>query len=135
MKYPVVLHTDNGKTYGVTIPDVLGCFSYGEDIDEALENTKEALALHFDGLMEDNEPIPLATNIRKHQNNQDYAGGTWAYIDFDISPYLGNQVRFNASLPKGLLERIDTVVEEKKEKYRTRSNFLKEAALHELEKA
>lgn len=135
MRYPVVLHTDDGKSYGVTVPDVAGCYSGGNDIDDALENVKEALDLHFSGLLEDGEPIPLATNIRKHQNNPDYADGTWAYIDFDINPYLGEQVRFNASLPERLLKRIDATVEENKDRYRTRSNFLKEAALHELEKA
>ncbi len=135
MRYPVVLHTDDGKSYGVTVPDVAGCFSGGNDIDDALENIKEALGLHFNGLLEDGELIPLATNIRKHQNNPNYAGGTWAYIDFDITPYLGAQVRFNASLPEGLLKRIDLAVENNRDKYRTRSNFLKEAALHELEKA
>lgn len=135
MRYPIVLHTDDGKSYGVTVPDVAGCYSGGNDIDDALENVKEALDLHFSGLLEDCEPIPLATNIRKHQNNPDYADGTWAYIDFYINPYLGEQVRFNASLPERLLKRIDATVEENKDRYRTRSNFLKEAALHELEKA
>ena len=35
MKYPVVLHKDEDSDYGVTVPDVPGCFSAGETIDEA----------------------------------------------------------------------------------------------------
>ncbi len=34
-----------GKAVGVWFPDLPGCFSVGDDIDEALRNAKEALAL------------------------------------------------------------------------------------------
>jgi predicted RNase H-like HicB family nuclease len=46
MKYPIVLHTDNGVSYGVTVPDVVpGCFSAGDTFDEALEMAEEAIFL------------------------------------------------------------------------------------------
>lgn len=32
MRYPVVLNTDDGKSYGVTVPDVAGCYSGGNDM-------------------------------------------------------------------------------------------------------
>ncbi|MNR15355.1 hypothetical protein D3C85_1318830 [compost metagenome] len=64
-------------------------------------------------------------------DNPDYAGGVWAVVDFDVTPYLGKSVRFNASLPEHLLHRIDEKVN-KDRRYASRSGFLATAALREL---
>lgn len=131
MKFPVVLHKDPGSDYGVTLPDVPGCFSAGSTVDEALDNTKDALALHFEGLLADGEELPQPQSIDLHLANPDYAGGVWAVIEFDITPYLGKAVRFNATLPEHLLQRIDDRVS-KDQRYSSRSGFLATAALREL---
>ncbi len=34
MRVPVVLHTNDGIRFGVTVPDLLGCFSSGETFDD-----------------------------------------------------------------------------------------------------
>lgn len=67
---------------------------------EALENVREALELHFEGLVADGEPLPQAQAVDVHAANPDYAGGVWALVDFDVTPYLGKAVRFNATLPE-----------------------------------
>lgn len=67
---------------------------------EALENVREALELHFEGLVADGEPLPQAQEVDVHAANPDYAGGVWALVDFDVTPYLGKAVRFNAALPE-----------------------------------
>lgn len=48
-----------------------------------------------------------------------------------ITPYLGKSVRFNATLPENLLQRIDDRVQ-KDHRYASRSGFLAAAALREL---
>ena len=131
MKFPVVLHKDAESDYSVTVPDVPGCFSAGSTFSEALENVHEALALHFEGLLADGEPLPHAQEADVYLDNPDYAGGLWAIVDFDVTPYLGKSVRFNASLPEHLLERIDERVR-KDRRYASRSGFLATAALREL---
>ena len=131
MKFPVVLHKDPDSDYGVTVPDVPGCFSAGTTVSEALENAQEALALHFEGLVADGNPLPQAKEIDAHMANPDLANGVWAVIDFDITPYLGRSVRFNATLPENLLQRIDDMVK-KDHRYSSRSGFLASAALREL---
>lgn len=80
MKYPVVLHTDDGENYGVIIPDVKGCFSAGEGVEEALSNAQEAIENHFEILAEDNDPIPEPSRIQDHTSNPDYHGGVWASL-------------------------------------------------------
>lgn len=134
MKFPVVLHKDADSDYGVTVPDVPGCFSAGTTVSEALENAQEALALHFEGLVADGDPLPQASEIDAHLGNPDYAGGLWALVDFDVTPYLGKSVRFNATLPEHLLQRIDDLVK-KDHRYASRSGFLATAALRELSAA
>ena len=131
MKFPVVLHKDADSDYGVTVPDVPGCFSAGATVSEALENAQEALALHFEGLVADGDALPQAQEVDVHLANPDYAGGVWAVVDFDVTPYLGKSVRFNASLPENLLHRIDDMVK-KDHRYASRSGFLATAALREL---
>ncbi len=131
MKLPVVLHKDPDSVYGVTVPDIAGCFSAGATIGQALDNVKEALALHFEGLVADGEALPQPMDIDAHITNPDYQGGVWAVVEFDVTPYFGRSVRFNATLPEVLLERIDARVRSD-QRYRSRSGFLATAALREL---
>jgi predicted RNase H-like HicB family nuclease len=37
MKFALALHTDDGVKYGVNVPDLPGCFSAGDTLDEAIE--------------------------------------------------------------------------------------------------
>lgn len=131
MKFPVVIHKDADSDYSVTVPDVPGCFSAGTTFSEALDSVREALALHLEGLVADEARLPQAREVDFHLENPDFTGGVWAVIDFDLTPYLGKSVRFNASLPEQLLNRIDERVQ-KDHRYASRSGFLATAALREL---
>jgi len=43
---------------GARVPDLEGCFSCGETIEEARENVKEAFALYLEDLFEAGESAP-----------------------------------------------------------------------------
>jgi predicted RNase H-like HicB family nuclease len=43
---------------GVWFPDLPGCVSAGDDIDEALRNAPEALALYLEEVEHDGKPLP-----------------------------------------------------------------------------
>ncbi|MGI0120159.1 type II toxin-antitoxin system HicB family antitoxin [Zooshikella sp. RANM57] len=131
MKYPVVLHTDDGINYGVTVPDIPGCFSAGEGIEEALQEAVEAIEGHLEILVEDGEQVPVATAINKHQANSDYEGGIWALVEVDITPYLGKAERINVTLPGLLIKHIDEFVALHPE-YKSRSGFLAAVAQDKL---
>jgi len=46
MRYPVVIEPgDEGHAFGVVVPDLPGCFSAGDTLDEALANVEEAILL------------------------------------------------------------------------------------------
>ena len=125
MKYAVVIHHDEGSAYGVTVPDIPGCFSAGDTFEEALELAQEAIQFHLEGLEEEGMNIPKAGDLDAHWTNADYAGGTWGFVEVDIIPFLGNTEKINVTLPSSVIRKID-------EKHMNRSKFLAEAALKEL---
>ena len=133
MKYAIAVHKDTDSCYGVTIPDVPGCFSHGDTLDEAIENAREALTLHFEALAEDGQTIPLAQSIDKHINDPDFKGVVWFVIDANPRAYMGKAKRINISLPTFAIQKIDHYVETHPE-FKDRSNFLLNAALDAVEK-
>ena len=56
--YVALIHKDPDSDYGVSFPDLPGCVTAGSTLDEAIAMAKEALALHIEGLLEDNENVP-----------------------------------------------------------------------------
>ena len=49
MKYPIVIHKDRDSDYGVTVPDLPGCFSAASTLEESMTMAAEAIALHLEG--------------------------------------------------------------------------------------
>ena len=128
MRYPVVIHKDSDSDYGVSVPDIPGCFSAGSNYDEALVNITEAIECHLEGLLLDDESIPVASSIDNHINNSDYSNGTWALIDIDMSQISGKVKRVNITLPERVLTLIDLYG--KNHSVKNRSAFLTDAALN-----
>ncbi len=125
MRFPVVLHSDDGVKYGVTVPDLPGCFSAGETFDEALDSVLEAINLHLEGLVEEGQEIPLPRPIAEHQRNPDFDYGVWATVEVDVSRFDGRAEKINITLPRRLLAKID---EYARSHGATRSGFLADAA-------
>lgn len=130
MRYPVVLHTDDGARYGVSVPDLPGCYSAGDTLDDALESVKEAIDLHLEGLTEGGADVPLAQSVATHQGSSEYAGGVWALVEVDTSKYEGKAEKINITLPRRVLVRVD---EYAKAHGLTRSGFLAQAARQAME--
>ncbi|MEJ2046032.1 MAG: type II toxin-antitoxin system HicB family antitoxin [Reinekea sp.] len=131
MKFAVVLHTDDGEHYGVTVPDLPGCFSAGDSMEEALDMAVEAIDGHLELLFEENGSIPERRPIKEHQQNPDFDAGVWALVDVDVTSYLGKSERFNITMPHLLVKRIDEYVATHKDAG-SRSGFLQKAAAKEL---
>ena len=75
MIYSIVIHKDPDSDYGVSVPDLPGCFSVGTTLDEALENAKEAIECHIEGLLIDGETVPAPQKLEVHQSNEEWSGG------------------------------------------------------------
>jgi len=126
MRYPVVIHKDLESDYGVTIPDLPGCFSAGATLDEALQEVVEAIECHLEGLLLDNEPIPAPQTLEFHQSNPDYANGLWALVTVDVTKLSGKTRRVNITLPERVLNVMDKYATEHGE---TRSGLIAEATI------
>lgn len=107
MKYPVLIHKDTDTEYGVTIPDIPGCFTAGPTVDQALKNLQEAVELYFEG--EDITSPPDVSNIDDLMKNTDLFtdGGFWVLADLDFSFLSKETVRVNITVPKYKLAMID----------------------------
>jgi len=65
MKYLVTFEKSSDGTIWARVPDLDGCFSSGDTIDEAKENVKDAIALYLEDLKEDGKPIPQSNILSK----------------------------------------------------------------------
>lgn len=126
MHYPVVLHKDKSSDYGVTVPDLPGCFSAGETMENALGNVIEAIECHLEGLLFDGEVIPEVQSVEVHQKNKNFRGGTWALVNVDLSRLASKAKRINITLPERVLALVD---EQAKREGESRSGLLARAVL------
>ena len=131
MNYPVVMHKDKISDYGVTVPDLPGCFSAGKTVEEALENTKEAILCHIEGMVSDGESVPRPASIEQYKDDPKYRGGTWAVVAVDLSELSGKAKRVNITVPERFLNQFDSFARKKGE---TRSGLFVSAAMEYISK-
>jgi predicted RNase H-like HicB family nuclease len=55
--FPVIIEQDNDGVFIVECPVFRGCRSYGQTVDEAIENIREAIAV----CVAEAEPVPQET--------------------------------------------------------------------------
>src|SRR5690348_11977321 len=121
MKFALALHTDDGMKYGVTVPDLPGCFSVGETLDEAIDAAREAIEAHYELMMEKGMEIPVSRPISEHKADPLFVDAVWAIVEVDVEKYQTRPIRLNISLPEGLVRSID---EYARAHHMTRSGFL-----------
>jgi len=56
--YVAIVEEEEGKAIGVWFPDLPGCVSAGDTVEEAMTNAAEALALWIDVAEENRQPVP-----------------------------------------------------------------------------
>ena len=122
-----VVHKQEDSAFGVHFPDLPGCFSAADDVEQLVPNACEALELWFEDA-DENIALSSLEDVRK------VAAADLAEGAFLVAvPYIrrtGRQVRANISLDRGMLEAIDRAASERN---LTRSAFLADAARNEIE--
>jgi predicted RNase H-like HicB family nuclease len=127
MRYPIAIE-NGGKdhAFGVVVPDLSGCFSAGDTLDEAIDNAREAIELWLETVIDDGGPVPAPKTISEHQANPEFAGWIWAVVPVDLAALSDKVERVNITLPARVLRRIDA---EAKASGETRSGFIARRAL------
>ena len=127
MRFPVKIDKDPESSYGVTVPDLPGCFSGGDTLDEALAMAEEAIVGHVETLLMDGQPVPEQRPLQAHQADPAFADGVWALVDVDMTKLSGKAVRINVTMPARILAIADEAAAREGE---SRSGLLANAVLH-----
>lgn len=61
--YPAIFHKED-NSYWVEFPDLKGCQTFGESVDETVVNAKEALEGYCITVLESGQNLPKATDIK-----------------------------------------------------------------------
>lgn len=132
MLYPIAIEIgDENHAFGIVVPDIPGCFSAGDTLEEAYKNAQEAISFHLQGMIEDGEDLPVPTSLESHRRNPDYDGFVFGIVDVDVSHLMGKAEKINITLPAYLIKRIDDFVATHKE-YSSRSGFLAKIAADKI---
>jgi predicted RNase H-like HicB family nuclease len=82
MSHYIAIIEDAGPdlAVGVWFPDLPGCTSAGDDIDEAMRNAPEALALYADSLGQEGRQMPRARTLTELKGDPAIADDINNYI-------------------------------------------------------
>ncbi len=84
VRYPIVIHKDEDSKFGVTVPDLPGCFSSGDTMDEAFDMAREAIVGHIETLLLDGQAVPAKRTLQEHQVDDDFVDGVWGLVDVNV---------------------------------------------------
>jgi predicted RNase H-like HicB family nuclease len=116
-----VVHRDPDSAYGVTFPDLPGCFSAADELGDVVPNSVEALTLWF----EDQEAIePRSIEAVRDEAAEDLAAGAFLIAVPWIAPAKTLE-RVHLSMDTAVVEAIDAAAKQRRQ---TRSAFLADAA-------
>lgn len=125
--FTAVVHQNDNSAYGLSFPDLPGCFAAADDWNAIPAAVADALDLWFED-MPDVEPLSLEELRRRDDVQQQVAEGAVLmpvpYIPADTA-----LARVNISLDRGLLRAID---ETAKARGMTRSAFIASSARREI---
>ncbi len=128
MRYYIgVVHQDGDSAYGVHFPDVPGCFSAADELNDLLSKASEALSLHLE-----DETLPETRPLDAVRTDDDVAKDLAEGAFLLAVPFIrlsGRSTRANITMDAGLLAAVDQTA---KERGLTRSSFLADLARSEI---
>lgn len=110
IRYAIAIEPGTDRTaWGVAVPDLPGCFSAGDTLDEALDNAHKAVEAWIDAVIEDGGAIPPPRPIEEHYSDLEFAGWTWGLVEVDPMRLDTSVERVNVTLPRRVLARLDAI--------------------------
>lgn len=132
MKFSIAIEPGTRKSaFGVVVPDLPGCFSAGDTVEEAFDNAREAIESHLEILSEEGKDLPKTKPLSEWMTDREYKGWTWGVVDVPVERFFGRAEKINITVPGRLLKQIDEFA---KSRGQTRSGFLTNAALEVMRK-
>ena len=84
--YPAILYPDDDKI-GVTVPDLPGCHTFGDDVADALFMAQDAIEMWLWDSENNQEPIPKASNLEDMANQFEHPASIATLILADTDEY------------------------------------------------
>lgn len=103
--HTLALVHEEGGSFGISFPDFPGCISTGATFDEVVARGRLALALHVEGMIEDNEPLPAAS--QPHDVFMDAKAAGAAVVPVPVDLPAERVVRLNITMEERLLQALD----------------------------
>jgi len=129
MRYPIVIEPGTEATaFGVVVPDLPGCFSAGDSLDEAMTAAEEAAAAWIDAALDAGQAIPPPSDLSAIRELPEYEGWTFGLITLDPGLLDDTIERVNITLPRRVLRRLDARARAANE---SRSGFIAHLTLEE----
>ena len=110
MRYPVAIepgHAD--QAFGVVVPDLPGCFSAGDTLDEAMRGVEEAAAAWIDATLDAGDAVPAPSGLDALRTRPEFAGWSFGVVTLDPALLDDTTERVNITLPRRVLKRLDAL--------------------------
>ena len=134
MHYPIAIEPGNQSTaWGVVVPDLPGCFSAGDTLEQAMVQAEAAIAAWIECALDAGQDIPAPSDIQAlRAAHPEFEGWPWALVKVDPAMLDDTLERVNISLPRRVLHRLDARARSAGE---TRSGFIARMAFEGREPA
>jgi predicted RNase H-like HicB family nuclease len=87
MRYPIAIEAgDETTAFGVVVPDLPGCFSAGDTLDDAMAGAEEAAAAWIDATLDAGGAVPAPSSLESVRDNPAWRG--WAFGVISRGPAL-----------------------------------------------
>lgn len=128
MHYPIAIEPGTSSTaWGVTVPDLPGCFSAGDTMEEAMINAESAIEAWIEATLDAGDGIPAPSEIDPLRTmHPELEGWLWALVKVNPAALDDVLERVNISLPRRVLHRLDARARSVGE---TRSGFIARMAV------
>lgn len=125
LNFVAIVTKEPKSCYGVEFPDVPGCFSAGDTLEEALANAQEALGGHLALLVKEGDALPKGSTVDAIHRNKKYAHAA-ALLVVSVPHPKPRAIRVNITIPEDLAEEASRFARAHR---MSRSAFLAQAAI------
>lgn len=106
--FPAIFEPGEKKGYCITFPDLPGCITEGDTLEESLFMAKDALELHLYGMEEDGDPIPEPTPPEKIKGPEGgFVTVVEAWMDLVRDEMASRAVKKTLTVPKWLNDKAE----------------------------
>jgi predicted RNase H-like HicB family nuclease len=125
--YPIAIESRTDQAaYGVVVPDLPGCFSAGDTLEEAIAGAEEASLAWIETALDAGDPIPHPSSLEAIRAKPEFTGWILSLVAVDPAVLDDTVERVNITLPRRVLRRLD---DEARAAGETRSGYIAKLAI------